>query len=253
MSTFSALIIFFYIWIDIYRSFRYISLYKKIPKNHFLMDNRCMSSEINIRYSNLAESSCCLSCGGALDKSEAVKGDVCIDLGSGRGTDALRLAEIVGTEGHVYGLDLSDGMIKKAKKTARRLGVTNVDFIQTDLSEIPLEDKSVNVIISNCVLNHVSNKQQIWNEIYRVLMKGGTFTVSDIFSSEPVPEEYANDPEAVAECWAGSVTKEVYLKTLENAGFTSISILEESEPYKKGKIDVSSFTITGTRTRCCNS
>jgi ubiquinone/menaquinone biosynthesis C-methylase UbiE len=212
-----------------------------------------MSNEINIRYSNLAESSCCLSCGGALDKSEASKGDICIDLGSGRGTDALRLAEIVGPEGHVYGLDLSDGMISKARKTAERLGVSNVDFIQTDLSKIPLEDKSVDIIISNCVLNHVSDKQQIWNEIHRVLRKGGAFTVSDIFSSEPVPEEYAADPEAVAECWAGSVTKEVYLATLEKAGFTSITILEESEPYKKGQINVSSFTIKGVRTKCCGS
>lgn len=212
-----------------------------------------MSNEINVRYSNLAETSCCLSCGGALDKSEASEGNVCIDLGSGRGTDALRLAEIVGPKGHVYGLDLSDGMISKARKTADRLGVKNVDFIQTDLSQIPLEDKSVDVIISNCVLNHVSDKLQIWKEIHRVLKKGGSFTVSDIFSSEPVPAEYADDPEAVAECWAGSVTKEIYMSTLEKAGFTTINILEESEPYKKGKIDVSSFTITGIRTKCCGA
>ena len=163
----------------------------------------------------------------------------------------MRLAEMVGPEGFVYGLDLSDGMIKKARKTAKVMDVANVEFIQTDLSSIPLEDKSVDLIISNCVLNHVSDKQQIWNEIYRVLKKGGTFTVSDIFSSDTVPEEYANDPEAVAECWAGSVTKEVYLNTLAKAGFTELTIIEESEPYKKGQIDVSSFTITGTRTRCC--
>lgn len=212
-----------------------------------------MSNEINIRYSKLAESSCCLSCGGAFDKSEASSGDICVDLGSGRGTDALRLAEIVGGDGFVYGLDLSDGMIKKAEKNAEKLGVKNVKFIQTDLKEIPLEEKSVDIIISNCVLNHVADKQQIWNEIYRVLKKGGTFTVSDIYSSEPVPEEYANDPEAVAECWAGSVTKEVYLNTLSKAGFTELTVLEESKPYKKGKIDVSSFTITGTRTRCCGN
>lgn len=210
-----------------------------------------MSNEINIRYSKLAESSCCLSCGGALDKSEAAPGHICVDLGSGRGTDALRLAEIVGEKGFVYGLDLSDGMIQKARKTADRLGVRNIEFIQTDLSLLPLEDKSIDRIISNCVLNHVSDKQKIWNEIYRVLKKGGTFTVSDIFSSEKVPAEYANDPEAVAECWAGSVTKEVYLETLSRAGFTDLTILDESEPYKKGKIDVSSFTITGTRTKCC--
>lgn len=211
------------------------------------------NKEINIRYSVLAQDdSCCLSCGGALDKSEAGPGDVCVDLGSGRGTDALRLAEIVGDEGFVYGLDLSDGMISKAKKTAERMGVQNVEFIQTDLSEIPLEEKSVDIIISNCVLNHVSDKQKIWNEIYRILKKGGTFTVSDIYSSEPVPAEYANDPAAIAECWAGSVTRDVYLETLANAGFDNIEILEESAPYEKGKILCSSWTIRGTRTRCCS-
>ena len=210
-----------------------------------------MSNEINIRYSNLAESSCCLSCGGALERSEALPGNICVDLGSGRGTDVLRLAEIVGPEGFVYGFDLSDGMIEKARKTSKRLGVDNVEFIQTDLSGLPLDDKSVDVIISNCVLNHVADKQQIWNEIYRVLKKGGNFTISDIYASAPVPSEYADDPEAVAECWAGSVTKDVYLKMLSKAGFTSIEVLEESQPYKKGKIDVSSFTITGTRTKCC--
>ncbi|MBB6478723.1 methyltransferase domain-containing protein [Spirochaeta isovalerica] len=210
------------------------------------------NKEINIRYSVLAQDdSCCLSCGGALDKSEAGPGDVCVDLGSGRGTDVLRLAEIVGDEGFVYGLDLSDGMISKAKKTAERMGVQNVEFIQTDLSEIPLEEKSVDIIISNCVLNHVSDKQKIWNEIYRILKKGGTFTVSDIYSSEPVPAEYANDPAAIAECWAGSVTRDVYLETLANAGFDNIEILEESAPYEKGKILCSSWTIRGTRTRCC--
>lgn len=207
-----------------------------------------MSQEINIRYSILAEDdTCCLSCGGAMELVETKPGDVCIDLGSGRGTDALRLAESVGEDGFVYGLDLSDGMIAKARKTAERMNVKNVEFIQTDLSSIPLEDQTIDIIISNCVLNHLSDKQQIWNEIYRVLKRGGTFTVSDIYSSEPVPPEYANDPAAIAECWAGSVTKEVYLETLSKAGFDNIEILEESAPYKKAKIYCSSWTIRGTR------
>jgi len=211
------------------------------------------NKKINIRYSDLAEEEgCCLSCGGALGKSKAGPGDVCVDLGSGRGTDALRLAETVGENGFVYGLDLSDGMIDKARKTAERMGVKNVEFIQTDLSEIPLADKSVDIVISNCVLNHVPDKQKTWNEIYRILKKGGTFTISDIYSSEPVPVEYASDPTAIAECWAGSVTREVYLRTLTEAGFDQIEILEESAPYEKGKIYCSSWTIRGSRTRCCS-
>lgn len=206
---------------------------------------------INVRYSDLAETSCCLSCGGAVTHSKAAEGEICVDLGSGRGTDALRLAEEVGPAGKVYGLDLSDGMIQKARKTAERLGVENVEFIQTDLESIPLPDSSVDLVISNCVINHAEDKQKVWNEVGRILKKGGRFVVSDIYSSVPVPEEFKNDPEAVAECWAGSVTKAEYLKQLKNAGFSSIEILEESDPYPKGKIEVSSWTILGRKASCC--
>ena len=208
-------------------------------------------SAINIRYSELAETSCCLSCGGAVNHSKAAAGEVCVDLGSGRGTDAIRLAEEVGSEGFVYGLDLSDGMIGKAEKTAARLGVKNVKFIQTDLEKMPLDDASADLVISNCVINHAENKQNVWNEVHRILKAGGRFVVSDIYSSAPVPEEYKNDPEAVAECWAGSVTRDEYLKQLETAGFSSVEILEESNPYPKGKIEVSSWTILGYKAGCC--
>src|SRR5665647_3072 len=96
--------------------------------------------EINNRYSTLAESSCCLSCGGAINYSVAAEGEVCVDLGSGRGTDVMRLAETVGDTGFVYGIDISVGMIQKAVKTAERLGVKNVRFINSPLEKIPLKD-----------------------------------------------------------------------------------------------------------------
>ncbi len=210
------------------------------------------SNAINIRYSDLAETSCCLSCGGAVNHSKAKTGEVCVDLGSGRGTDVLRLAEDVGETGFVYGIDLSDGMIRKAEKTAERLGVKNVKFEQADLEALPVEDSTVNLVISNCVINHAENKQNVWNEVYRILKKGGRFVVSDIYSSAPVPEEYKNDPEAVAECWAGSVTREVYLNQLAAAGFKDVEILEESNPYPKGKIEVSSWTILGKKPGGCS-
>lgn len=207
---------------------------------------------INTRYSELAETSCCLSCGGAVSHSNAAEGEICVDLGSGRGTDAMRLAETVGEKGFVYGLDLSDGMIQKAEKTAARLDVKNVKFIKTDLEEMPLEENSVNLVISNCVINHAKNKQNVWNEVHRILKPGGRFVISDIYSSDTVPDEYKNDPEAIAECWAGSVTREVYLEQLENAGFKSIEILEESDPYPKGQIKVSSWTILGHKAGGCS-
>lgn len=204
-------------------------------------------TEINKRYSELAESSCCLSCGGAINYCGAKSGEVCVDLGSGRGTDVIRLAETVGEKGFVYGIDISDGMISKSINTARQLGVSNVDFIQSPLGKLQLNDNIADLVISNCTINHADDKQAVWNEISRILKRGGRFVVSDIYSLEPVPEEYKNDQEAIAECWAGSVTREEYLEQLHIAGFTKIQIIEESAPYNKGMIKVSSWTIEGIR------
>ena len=203
--------------------------------------------EINKRYSELAKSDCCLSCGGAINYAEAQPNEWCVDLGSGRGTDVMRLAEAVGKNGMVFGIDISEGMIEKASGTAERLGITNARFIQSDLEKILLDDNIADLVISNCTINHASDKQAVWNEIYRILKKGGRFVISDIYSTSPVPEEYKNDPVAIAECWAGSVTRDEYLKHLETAGFSTITIIEESAPYEKGKIKVSSWTISGKK------
>jgi arsenite methyltransferase len=204
-------------------------------------------TEINKRYSELAETSCCLSCGGAINYSQAAVGEVCVDLGSGRGTDVMRLAETVGKDGFVYGVDISEGMIRKAVSTAERLEIKNVEFIQSPLETIKLPDNKADLVISNCTINHSDDKQAVWNEIFRMLKPGGRFVVSDIYSLTPVPEEFRNDPVAISECWAGSVTREEYLGHLSNAGFESLKVIEESEPYEKGKIMVSSWTIYGKK------
>ena len=211
--------------------------------------------EINVRYSGLAESDCCLSCGGAINYAEPQKGEVCVDLGSGRGTDAIRMAESVGDTGFIYGIDISEGMLDKARRNAEKFNVSNIKFIHSDLEKIELPDGVVDLVISNCTINHASDKQVVWNEIYRILKKGGRFVVSDIYSTTPVPDEYRNDPTAVAECWAGSVTRDEYMKHLENAGFSSIQIIEESKPYSKGKIMVASWTIAAKKPsgKCCCS
>jgi len=211
--------------------------------------------EINKRYSELATSDCCLSCGGAINHAEAKLNEVCLDLGSGRGTDAIRMAEAVGSKGFVYGIDISDGMIEKAAKTAERMKVTNVRFIKSTLEHIPLETGIADLIISNCTINHAADKQLVWNEIYRLLKPDGRFVISDIYSITDVPEEYRNDPVAISECWAGSVTRDEYLKQLERAGFSSVNIIEESAPYPKGKVEVSSWTISARKPKddysCC--
>ena len=208
------------------------------------------TDQIQIRYSALAEDTCCLSCGSAIEYSKAKLGEICADLGSGRGTDVLRLADEVGEDGFVYGIDVSDGMLKKAGKSAAKLGITNVKFVKSDLEEIKIDSYTLDLIISNCTINHVSDKFKTWSEIERILKNRGRFVVSDIYSIGEVPEEYRNDPQAVAECWAGATTKQDYLDTLNKVGFKDIEIIEESVPYEKGKIQVVSFTIAG-RKKCC--
>jgi arsenite methyltransferase len=203
--------------------------------------------EINKRYSELAETTCCLSCGGAITHAEAMPGEVCVDLGSGRGTDVIRLAEKVGNDGFVYGLDISEGMIQKAISTAERLGIKNAKFIRSPLEKLNLSDSIADLVISNCTLNHADDKPAVWNEIHRILRNGGRFVISDIYATDPIPDEYKSDPVAISECWAGSVTRSEYLEHLNNAGFKSVQILEESLPYEKGKAMVSSWTIAGKK------
>ena len=211
--------------------------------NHKIMEIK----EINNRYSELAESECCLSCGGAINYAEPKTGEVCVDLGSGRGTDVLRMAESVGATGFVYGIDISDGMLDKARRNAEKFGVTNVSFVRSELEKLELPDKVADLVISNCTLNHAANKQSVWNEIYRILKKDGRFVISDIYATTAIADEYRNDPVAVAECWAGSVTRSEYMQQLEKAGFASIEIIEESAPYAKGNAEVASFTIAGKK------
>ena len=211
-------------------------------------------SAINIRYGALAESECCLSCGGALNHAQPKPGEVCVDLGSGRGTDVLRMAEEVGQSGFVYGIDISDGMLEKARQNAAKFGITNVTFLKCELEKIDLKDQVADLVVSNCTINHSADKEAVWGEIYRILKKDGRFVVSDIYTTNPIPEEYRTDPVAISECWAGSVTRAEYLDTLKNKGFSGIVILEESKPYVKGKAEVASITIAGKKpsSSCCS-
>ncbi len=206
---------------------------------------------IENRYNKLADEACCLSCGNAIIHAVPSSGEVCVDLGSGRGTDVLRMAEAVGPSGFVYGIDIADGMLDTARNTALKLGYNNVSFIKSQLENIPLPDNWVDLVISNCTINHAYNKQTVWNEIYRILKPGGRFVVSDIYSLQDVPEIYRTNPEAIAECWAGAVRKDLYLKTVVKAGFKTFRIIEESQSYHKGEIDVVSFTLAAQKPLPC--
>jgi arsenite methyltransferase len=208
--------------------------------------------EIQKRYGELAEQECCLSCGGAINLSGAKEGEVCVDLGCGKGTDVIRLREAVGERGFVYGVDISEAMLAKAKKNVDKFFYTNVKLVRSELELVGIGSGVADLMISNC--NHARDKREAWAEIYRILKKGGRFVVSDIYSTDTVPPEYANDPVAVAECWAGAITRQEYLTILSETGFKDIRIVEESEPYEKGKISVASFTVSASKSSCnCGS
>lgn len=207
--------------------------------------------EIQKRYTELANTDCCISCGGAINYTEIKAGEVCVDLGSGRGTDVIRMAEQTGETGYAYGMDITDEMIEKAKKNAEKLSVNNVSFLKGELESLPIEDKFVDLVISNCTLNHAKDKAKTWSEIHRILKPGGRFVVSDIYATQAVPEEYSTNPAYVAECWGGSITKEEYLNIINNLGFKNFTIIEESKPYSKGKIEVCSFTIAAIKKSDC--
>ena len=206
-----------------------------------------VNSAINQRYTYLSETTCCLSCGGAFNYAKPLPGEVCVDLGSGRGNDVIKMAEEVGESGFVYGIDISEGMIAKAEANLAKFEVSNAKILKAELENLPLATDMVDCIISNCTINHATNKMAVWNEVYRILKPGGRFVVSDIYATSSIPDEYRNDPEAVAECWAGAVTRAEYLTMLEEAGFRNIRIFEESKPYPKGQAEVASFTVSGEK------
>jgi len=202
---------------------------------------------INERYTSLSETSCCLSCGGAINYAIPSSGEVCVDLGSGRGNDVIRLAEEVGEQGFVYGIDISDGMIARAEANLAKFDVSNARILKSALDSLPIADNTVNLVISNCTINHATDKPAVWKEVHRILKPSGRFVVSDIYATAPIDEKYRNDPEAIAECWAGAVTRAEYLMMLEESGFNNIRIFEESNPYPKGQAEVASFTISGEK------
>ncbi|MBN2442843.1 MAG: methyltransferase domain-containing protein [Spirochaetales bacterium] len=204
--------------------------------------NEQVKESITVRYNKLAHMSCCLSCGGAIKHAHIKPGEQCLDLGSGRGQDVIRMAEEAGPSGFAYGIDLSEGMIEKAKKNAHKFNISNLEFIQSELEILPIKDDSIDVVISNCTINHARDKGAVYKEIYRVLKKGGRIVISDIYSLDTVPPEYAEDPQSISECWGGAITKDTYIRVLEEAGFNEVVIVDESEPYDKGKIVVASFT-----------
>jgi ubiquinone/menaquinone biosynthesis C-methylase UbiE len=200
------------------------------------------------RYDALAgQPATSLSCGGAADLAQPGPGQVCVDLGCGRGRDLVTLARAVGPTGRVIGLDASPRMVEAARARAAEEGLTHVTARQCPLEALDLPDASVDLVVSNCALNHAADKRRVWSEIARVLRPGGRFVVSDIYAVEPIDPAWRQDPVAVAECWAGAETRADYLGQIAAAGLVGLEILSEKAPYRKQHALLSSFTLRGHR------
>lgn len=170
-----------------------------------------------------------LGCGLPTQFAKIKKGDVVIDLGSGAGNDAFIARSEVGETGRVIGVDFTPAMIEKARLNTEKLGYNNVEFRQGDIENIPVSANTADVIVSNCVLNLVPNKDRVFKEIFRVLKPGGHFCISDIVLEGQLPENIKHAAEMYAGCVAGAIQKKIYLELIEANGFSNISLQKEKQ------------------------
>jgi SAM-dependent methyltransferase len=168
-----------------------------------------------------------LGCGLPTQFAVIKKGDVVIDLGSGAGNDCFVARAETGESGKVIGIDFTEAMISKARANAEKLGFNNVEFRQGDIENIPITSNTADVVVSNCVLNLVPNKNNVFKEIFRVLKPGGHFSISDVVLSGMLPDKIKNAAEMYAGCVSGAIQKETYLELIELNGFKNRSIQKE--------------------------
>jgi arsenite methyltransferase len=169
-----------------------------------------------------------LGCGNPTALGKIVEGDVVLDLGSGAGFDCFLASKKVGKTGKVIGVDMTEEMVNKAKGIAKKNGYVNVEFRLGDIEELPVESGTVDVIISNCVINLAPDKSAVFKEAYRVLKKGGRMYVSDIVLLEELKDEQKNDDDLLSGWVAGALLKQDYLKKIEQAGL-KVKILSEDK------------------------
>ncbi|MFO8052648.1 MAG: arsenite methyltransferase [Candidatus Omnitrophota bacterium] len=176
-----------------------------------------------------------LGCGNPIDLISLREGDLVVDLGSGGGFDVFLAAEKVGKSGRVIGVDMTQAMVDQARKNAKKGGYDNVEFRLGEIEKLPIEDDSIDVVISNCVINLSPDKQAAFNEAFRVLKPGGNLIVSDLVLTKDLPKAIKESVEAYVGCLAGAVKKEQYLSFIKQAGFQNIKVTNESN-YPAGAV-----------------
>ena len=182
-----------------------------------------------------------LGCGNPTALAALHEGEVVLDLGSGGGIDVLLSARRVGPKGKAYGLDMTDEMLALARENQRKAGVENVEFLKGDIESIPLPDASVDVIISNCVINLAGDKRKVIAEAFRVLKPGGRFAVSDVVIRGEVPAEVRSSMELWVGCIAGALTEQEFQSLLRETGFEKIDI----EPTRVYEFEDAKAFLTG--------
>jgi arsenite methyltransferase len=204
-----------------------------------------------------------LGCGVPTQYAGIKKGDSVLDLGSGAGNDCFVAHTLVGETGKVTGIDFTDEMFEKAGKNLRKLGYKNVFFIKGDIEDMPIPSNSYDVVLSNCVLNLVPDKNKAFSEIYRVLKPDGHFCVSDVVTKGFLPEKLRKDAEMYVGCVSGAIELDEYLGIIKQNGFHNIQMhkqkeilmpdelltkyltCDELELFKNGKVGIYSITVSG--------
>jgi len=179
--------------------------------------------------SEVPEANLGLGCGNPTTFGNINEGDVVLDLGCGAGLDSFLAAKKVGKTGRVVGVDMTEDMIKKARALAKKYGMSNVEFRLSEIEKLPVENESVDVVISNCVINLVPDKPKVFTEAYRVLKKGGKMYISDIVLLKELSKAQRNDKDLLCGCVAGALLKQDYIDKMKQAGFKVKIISEDKE------------------------
>ncbi len=174
------------------------------------------------------ESNLALGCGNPTALASLKEGEVVLDLGSGAGFDCFLAANRIGPKGKVIGVDMTPEMIEKARENAKNNGIENVEFRPGEIESLPVEDNSVDVVISNCVINLSADKPSVFQEIYRVLKPGGRVAISDIALLKELPQKIRENAEAYVSCLAGAILVDEYKKLVESSGLKEIKITEKN-------------------------
>ncbi|MFA6334214.1 MAG: arsenite methyltransferase [Bacteroidales bacterium] len=206
-----------------------------------------------------------LGCGIPTQFASIKKGDSVLDLGSGAGNDCFVARAIVGETGSVTGLDFTEAMVARAKENNKKIGFTNVEFVQGDIEDMPLQGNQFDVVVSNCVLNLVPDKTKAFAQIMRVLKPGGHFCVSDVVIKGELPEKLRQDAEMYVGCVSGAIGMEQYLAIIAGQGFQNITVhkqnviaipkevlekylsKQEIELFKTGDTGIYSITVSGSK------